>query len=249
MAAEDTDELDRLRGALDDARHQAEHDRATIKALRDAADEQRRETQRQVRNILSVVRSIARRTAAEGETAEEYQLRLDSRLASFTRLQAHVLRDPLAGVDLCTLVSDELLTFGLGEGAQARVEGPVACLQPKAASVLGLAFHELACMAVNGGLARGDVHVEVRWRFEANRGGPGHLWIEWTQTERQARSGSEPHAPFGREYLEEAVTYELGGEVRLDSTDRDLTCRFRLPVDGLLAVKQDRLSIESSGIS
>lgn len=235
MAAENADELERLRSALDEARRQGERDRAAIDALRGSIDEQLRETQHQVRNILSVVRSIARRTAAEGETAEEYQLRLDSRLASFTRLQAHMLRNPPGGVDLCTLISDELLTFRLAVGAQATVEGAETCLEPKAASVLGLAFHELACMAVDSSdPVDADVHVEVHWRTETNGGGPGLLRIEWAQTGQGTNVASDRHVAFGREYLEQAVTYELGGEVRFEPMNGGLMCRFRLPVEGLV---------------
>lgn len=110
------DELDRLRGALDEAERRNRHERATVEVLRAELGEYRREAQHQVRNILSVVRSIARRTAEEGETAEDYRARLDGRLGSFTRLQGHFLQNPTGGVDLCALVADELLAFGVGAG-------------------------------------------------------------------------------------------------------------------------------------
>lgn len=234
MPVEDAGELARLRDALNDARRQGERDRATIEALRAAAGEQRRETQHQVRNILSVVRSIARRTAAEGETAEEYRARLESRLASFTRLQALILRDPPGGVDLYTLVSDELLTFRLGIGAQACVEGPDVRLQPKPASVLGLAFHELACVTIDGDLGEAGAHLDVNWRVEVNGGGSSYLRIQWTQTGRGADAGPGPNSAFDREFLEQAVNYELGGDVRLDVTHDGLTCRFRLPIESVV---------------
>ena len=66
-----------------------------------------------VRNTIAIVRSIVCRTVADGETSEDYQGRLSSRLASFARLQSHLLRNPTTGVDLCLLIADELLPFGI----------------------------------------------------------------------------------------------------------------------------------------
>lgn len=233
--ADDDSELERLRRGLAEAQRQSERDGATIDGLRRLLDDQRREAEHQVRNILAIVRSLARRTVAEGETAEDYQSRLDSRLASFTRLQAHILRNPPRGVDLCTLISDELLTFRIVEGAQLRIDGADLSLRPRPASVLGLAFHELACMAVDGSESAGaDVGVEVSWRTEPGADGPRDLHIVWDQTGQATQAHDQPSFIFGREFLERAVTYELGGEVRLDTSPDRLTCRFRLPAEGLV---------------
>lgn len=235
MTPQDGGELERLRGALEEAKRDGERDRATIEALRDAADEQRRETQHQVRNILSVVHAIARRTVAADETAEDYQARLESRLSSFTRLQNHILRNSFGGVDLWELISDELLAFGAGVGAKARIEGADTCLQPKPASVLGLAFHELACMSVDsGGMTGGAAHIDVRWHTEANGGGDDSLVIEWVETGWEAGSNQQSVSAFGRKFLEQAIAYELGGEVQLDVSEHGLACSLRLPRIGIV---------------
>lgn len=58
------------------------------------------ELQHRVRNTLSVVRSIARRSAKSSSTVEEYAAHVDGRLNAFARTQALVTRDPEGGVDL-----------------------------------------------------------------------------------------------------------------------------------------------------
>src|SRR5205085_4037190 len=58
------------------------------------------ELQHRVRNTLSVVRSIARRSAETSSTVEEYAAHLDGRLNAFARTQALATRDPEGGLDL-----------------------------------------------------------------------------------------------------------------------------------------------------
>jgi two-component system, chemotaxis family, CheB/CheR fusion protein len=216
-----SDDPDRLRAAL--AAVESEN-----AALRRQAEEYRRETQLRVRNMLSLMRSLARRTAAEGDGAEEWRDRLDGRLASFARAQAVIFRTAPAGVDLELLVADELLAFGVRLGAGAEAEGDPVSLAPRAASVLGLAFHELGQMAVEGGATLGPGwSVAVRWRFAED----GTLLIDWAEAGRTADPGQADAQSFGRAWLEQAVAYELGGSVRLDTDGGGLCCRLRLPPD------------------
>ena len=217
------------------ARDQHERDQATIDRLNRALDEYRRETQQQIRNILSVVRSIARRTVADDETAEEYQARLDSRLASFANLQSTILRDPLRGVDLCSLIDKELLAFGIKLDGAAHVDGPVVRLAGKPASILGLAFHELARMAIECGASAGlDGHIEVRWSLVRGSSGDAGLKIVWLETGRRTRGNPLPDLGFGGEVIEQAVAYEVGGLVNLHFTGDGLHCSFELPASCML---------------
>ena len=225
----------RLHNALKDAVRQHEQDRAIIADLKGEINEQQREAQHQVRNILSVVRSIVRRTVAEGETAENYQAMLDSRLASFTRLQSNILRNAAGGVNLYNLVADELLAFGIKVGSRAQLEGPDICLHPKPASVLGLAIHELACMAITGrGPADGNAEIDVRWQLEAASSCSSQLSLEWREGGRKVDFGSGSYATFGQEYLEQAISYELNGEVCLDISAGVLICRLLVPAEGMV---------------
>src|SRR5207248_403115 len=91
------------------------------------------ELQHRVRNTLSVVRSIARRSAETSTSVDEYASHLDGRLNAFARTQALATRDPESGVDLEYLIVEELHVYNVREGEQLRVSGPKVRLQPKAA--------------------------------------------------------------------------------------------------------------------
>jgi two-component system CheB/CheR fusion protein len=95
------------------------------------------ELQHRVRNTLGVVRSVARRTAATSETVEDYAKHLDGRLEAFARVQAVVTRDPQGGVDLQSLVADELKAHLSADSRHLdRIHGPRILLQPKAAELI-----------------------------------------------------------------------------------------------------------------
>ena len=234
--ADNPNEIIRLRGALEAAEREAEHGRATIEALRNEAREQRGEALRHVRNTFAVMRSIVCRTLADEETAEDYQARLASRLSSFARLQSHLLRNPTAGVDLSLLIADELLPFGIRLGDEAQVEGDDIYLTPKAASVLGGAFHELARMAVEGGgFAGAESRVVVRCAIEKDDPAGPCLQIDWIESGRRTVVSPNADPDFDRD-VEGAVAYELDGTVVLEMTSDGLNCRFRLPADRVVCV-------------
>jgi two-component system CheB/CheR fusion protein len=99
------------------------------------------ELQHRVRNTLSVVRSIARRTAESSESLEDYVRHLDGRLASFARVQGAVTRNPDGRLDLAMLVGNELLSVAAREGDRVtHIEGPKVHLRPRAAETAALAF-------------------------------------------------------------------------------------------------------------
>lgn len=233
--------VERLRGALDEAKREAERDRATIETLRNEAREYQSEALRHVRNTLAVVRSFACRTVRNEEKAEDYQARLSDRLASFARLQSHLFRNPTEGVDLCLLIGDELLPFGVRLGAEAHVEGDNILLKPKAASVLGGAFHELARMAVEGGgFADADSRLVVRCAMETNGTADPYLRIDWNESGRGTGTLSSAETEFDRD-VEGAVAYELAGTVLLETTSDGLNCRFRLPAKWVVSSSGDHL--------
>jgi len=189
------------------------------------------ELQHRVRNTLSVVRSIARRTAASNATIEEYTAHFDGRLNAFARTQAAVTRDPPAGVDLEALIAEELLAHGAREGRQVRIDGPGLRLRPKAAETLGLAVHELATNAVKyGALSTPIGRLDVRWTIEG-RGQVRRLKLEWCED-----LAGRPVAPprrrgFGLDMLKQTLAYDLGAETALDFAPRGLRCTIELPLD------------------
>lgn len=191
------------------------------------------ELQHRVRNTLSVVRSVARRTAEVSDTVEGFAQHLDGRLSAFARVQALVTRDPMAGVDLQYLLAEELRAHGAQEGEGVSVDGPSVLLAARPAQTLALAIHELATNALKyGALSHASGRLKVCWTLSRDV-----LAIRWRET-----GAPQPIAPperkgFGSELLEQTLSYELQAEVRLDYRPEGLSAGIDLPVTPKLLVR------------
>ncbi|WP_114949083.1 GAF domain-containing protein [Microvirga calopogonii] len=209
----------------------------TEAALRESETQARlllAELQHRVRNTLAVIRSIAGQTAETSETVADYAMHLEGRIDAFARVQAAVTRDPSAGIDLASLVAEELLTCAAREGKQFRLSGPAVRLQPKAAETVGLAIHELATNAVKyGALASPKGHVTVAWRLE-DREGDQRLRIDWTETGVSVVSLAPRRSGFGTELLTQTLPYQLRGTATLTFQPGGLECIMDLPARGVL---------------
>lgn len=211
------------------------------------------ELQHGVRNMLAVVRSIARRTAQTSETAEDYALHLDGRLDVLARAHAMLARDPGGGVRLDVLLAEELLAHTAHEGDRVCLCGPAVRLRGKAAEVFALAAHELAVNAVKyGALRTARGHLTVTWRVEAVEAGAvepagagegrsdrgpagGVLRLEWRET-GVAPPGVPPRrSGFGTEVIERTLAYELGAVASLGFGPNGACCTVVLPLTASVA--------------
>lgn len=201
------------------AREISEGEQAALARLQELAGERdadAREALRHLRNVLSVVRSLAQRTGDETESVEEFRAVFDGRLAALARVQTAVGRDTRAGKDLGAIIGDELLAFGVGVGEGVELSGRPVRLAPRAAGLVALAVHELA-----GDFAtRGECGpVRVSWTAEDG------LDIDWvTPTDGDGCSARALPDWVGR-----AIAYELRGEVIEDGANGERRRRIRLP--------------------
>lgn len=107
---------------------------------------------------------------------------------------------------------------------------------PNAALVLSMAMHELATNAVKyGALSGPHGEVEVSWRVDRGCESLSTATLDLLWSERGGPTvTSPPKRGFGSRLIEESVTYQLGGEVRLEFTAEGVDCRFHLPLSGKL---------------
>ncbi|WP_372423062.1 sensor histidine kinase [Salinarimonas chemoclinalis] len=188
------------------------------------------ELQHRVRNTLAVVRSIARRTGDTAESVADFASHFEGRLNAIARTQAHVTRDPRAGVDLEYLVAEELTACAAREGERVTIGGPKILLGSQAAQTLTLAIHELSTNAVKFGALAGDTGtVSVTWEIDAS-GEPPLLRLVWREDgvvpdpERPEREG------FGTELLRRTLPYELDATVRYEIGADAVLCALTLPL-------------------
>lgn len=186
------------------------------------------ELQHRVRNIMAMIRSIARRTAESAETVEDYVQHLEGRISAMARTQALLTREVQAEVDLQGLILDELEM----QAAQPRdyvVGGPDVSLPAKAAEVLGLAIHELATNSVKyGALSEKDGRIDVRWALLEGEETPqlSLIWSEFGVT----IPGEPGRRGFGTELITQRVPYELQGSGTMEFRPTGLVVTVEFPL-------------------
>jgi len=189
------------------------------------------ELQHRVRNILAVVRSLARRTIEMSPTLQEFEQGFDGRLATLARTQNVLTRSGEISLELGELVRDELAAVGAALGEHVKVSGPEVKLRHRAAEALALATHELATNALkHGALAVEGGRLEVSWRVVPSPAGR-LLSMEWREQGVSFPDGAPTRSGFGRELIEQGLPYELGAATSLEFSAAGLRAIIQFPLD------------------
>jgi two-component sensor histidine kinase len=207
-----------LRGLFDPARMHVNH------SFQPRERERFFEFQRQVRSLLAVIRSIARRMMEHATTVEDYAAHLQGRLEALARIQGFLLRAPDASVDLEELIRAEFLAQSIPD-RQLQITGPPILLCAKAVETLGLALHELVTNSIKfGALIQAGGTVDISWRWVEP--GRRNVALEWRE---QARDGVSAlgHRGFGFELIEKTLPYELEGTSSIVMRPHGLYCSIR----------------------
>lgn len=204
-----------------------------IDALKRAQETQKiliAELQHRTRNLLGLVRRIARRTLKASASLEEFARDYDGRLAALSRVQGLLSRDSGYSAGLREVIAGELAPYVDGSG-RVRIEGPDVQLSARAVQTLTLALHELATNAVkHGGLAGDGAKLAVTWQVEA--GEAAQLVLTWAETGvRLVHHGTLPQQGFGSYLVERVLPTELDAETRMVFAPDGLRCEIRLPLD------------------
>ena len=191
-----------------------------------------REMQRQLRNILAVIRSIVHRTAGEAESIEDYGIMLDGRISAFARVQSLLLFDPAGGVDLFSMFADEALAAGLRDDA-ILYEGNSVYISAQAANILALLAHELMLAAAEHEMPETVgtlVHLHQKIEPSAQNGGRKALTIDWKQYWTDSHDGQSGALTW----LTDALSYEVHGEVQTFPWTHGTCRRFVIPAETAL---------------
>lgn len=213
-------ELVSVRGALEDCERgaQQQHARAALA---------RREMQRRQRNTLALVRSIFTRTVETGESLEEVADHFRGRLDVLARYQQPGASVGDSRVDLASLICDEFRDFRFGSEPGITIDGPDVTLGPDQALPVALAVHELVTNALKfGALARESGRVSVTWTVTHDR-----LTLVWSEAGVPILQLAPPRRGFGREYIEEALPYQIGAAAHFDLKPGGVLCRLEIPLD------------------
>jgi two-component system CheB/CheR fusion protein len=187
------------------------------------------ELNHRVRNILTVVLAVVRRTLARTKDPSEFAEAVTSRIAAMALTHTLVAREGWGEVPLEAILRAELEPH-LADGEQRiALAGPTVQVWPAAAMALGMAVHELATNATKHGAlsAAADGRLAIHWKLEKQAGGP-RLVLDW-----QEAGGPPVRQPpakgFGSELLESAIRHELGGEVTSTYREDGIAIRLEVP--------------------
>lgn len=189
------------------------------------------ELQHRVRNILTVVRSVFGRTAEAANDPAEMADHFLGRLAALARTQVIVTQTAAGLVDLENLIRDELISVGVTDGPDVRIEGPDVGLTSKAAESMGLAIHELTTNALKyGALKVAGAKLNIIWDVKQGYRGGRTLNLTWTEQGVPAVPLKPARQGFGRELIEEALPYRLQAETELEFRGGGVRCSISLPL-------------------
>lgn len=200
------------------------------------------ELRHKVRNTLSMLRAIIRRSAETSDSLETYVAHLDGRLDALARVLNALMRSVPEGIGLHSLVADELLVHLAREGEQVAISGPSLHLRPGAAEVLAMAIHELAVNAVeHGALTVPQGRIRIDWAVSPPKsaGSPPQLNFIWTESGLEDLAPEPPHRGFGMEVLERSLRYELKADTVLAFEPQGLRCTISLPLTSQFTLIED----------
>jgi two-component sensor histidine kinase len=164
-----------------------------------------------MRNTLTLVLALSRRTFAAGRPLDEARRDFEARVAALAGAHAALLDARGDGAELQDLAARTLAPFGYAAGgSRIALGGPAVKLTPDAATSLALALHELATNATKyGALSAPGGRVELRWRLEGRD--RRSLRLRWRE------SGGPPVVPPTRRGLGSSLIEDnLGGAARLE---------------------------------
>lgn len=186
----------------------------------------RQELEHRARNTLALIRSTFLRTMEASQSLEDAEMHFLGRFDVLARYQ--LSPGALDGaVDLQSLIRNELRNFQFGDDAGIFVAGPDVALSLDRAQPLALAIHELVTNALKfGALVTPGAELRVNWTTSEEV-----LNLEWSETGVPVVSSTPLRTGFGREYIEDALAYQLDAAASFNLRPGGLICSISLPLE------------------
>jgi PAS domain S-box-containing protein len=184
------------------------------------------ELNHRVKNTLSIVQSIARRSFKASGVPDHLQSAFQGRIAALAATHDILTRETWEKVDLEELLANAMDACGIDPG-RVNLRGPSIILMPKQAVTMTMAVHELCTNALKyGALSNETGRVEVGWDIAGHE--PARLHLEWRES-----GGPEvappPRRGFGSMMIEGALAIELGGAVTIAFEPGGVRCAIDAP--------------------
>ena len=197
------------------------------------AEEQQRvlvaELNHRVKNMLTVIASIATQTLKRSDDVEAAREAFLDRLHAMARSYELVSRDQWGDVSLLDVVRQETEPYRTGRDDRVVIEGPAVSLNPKLALPLGMIIHELGTNSAKyGSLSVAGGSLDISWAVERRSG--DSLVLDWIERGGPSVDKSPRHG-FGLTLIEREVSHGLGGKAKIEFEDTGLRVNLRIPLD------------------
>ncbi len=200
----------------------------------EAQDVLTREVNHRSRNLLAVVQAIVRMTSRDDPGA--FASSILARIGSLGRAHDLLVDREWRGASLREIVVPELAPYQGPDPAnpRIRVDGPPVLVSAASVQPLAIAAHQLAVNAVkHGALSEAAGTATLTWAVTAST-------VEVTWTERGGRPlGTTPARVGTGTRVIDASVRQLSGTIERDWSGAGLTCRIRLPLAQLAALRGD----------
>ena len=181
------------------------------------------ELNHRVKNILALVKSIARQTQDSAESLSQYAEAFEQRINALSTAHDLIGGSGLRWADIRELLDTELRAF-INSSKTITLSGPALTVSADVAPLLALVFHELVSNSVKyGALSPKGESLDVAWKEDS--GGLEILWSERVSfpVEAPKRRG------FGLTLIERSVPHECKGTCDINFKPEGLEVRFWLP--------------------
>jgi len=187
------------------------------------------ELSHRVKNIMSMVQSIANQSLRPSNDSERYVNAFRARLQAMARAHDLLTQESWQRADLAALVESQATVNGAIESTRVTVHGPPLMLQGQVALNLALVIHELASNALrHGSLSHPEGRLDVSWSID-NSVSPRVIDLTWREL-----NGPVVQPPtelgFGSKLIERSLKRGLGADVDLSWEPNGLVVHMRLPV-------------------
>lgn len=180
------------------------------------------------RNLLAVVRNIARQTLDRGGSVDSFS----ERLSALGRVQTLVTQAATDAVALDELITLELDAHGVLGSDRVTVSGPPVALRVGQVQTFALALHELATNAVkHGALTSSEGRLSVSWHVAVGEDGVRHLILDWVESGLSLPASATMRQGYGRDLIERALAFDLGAETTLAFEPEGARCRIAIVLD------------------
>jgi len=187
------------------------------------------ELNHRVKNMLTVVISMATQTLKRSDTLEAFEKSYMGRVHALSVAYSLLSHEGWQTVLLKALLLEELQPFlSLGR-SNVVLEGPNVLLEPRAALALGMAIHELTTNAVkHGALSVPEGIVRIAWHMERPPEGD-ILVLNWSE------ANGPPVSPptdkgFGMTLIERGLRQDMSAEVTVDFHPEGVRASLRAPL-------------------